>query len=118
MLNAQLLLRPSTESGQLASAVGSSAPDSADKPCTLPSTKGYEGEARGNLTHGSALKTRCECPDAATSPMESWYAAEERKAMRHAPNACPGDYELRQYRRGDATLWLCSCCCMPSDIDV
>ncbi len=51
---------------------------------------------------------------------ESWYESEEQKARVHEPNQCPGDYDVKKYRRGVMELWLCSACCFTEDkvIDV
>ncbi len=63
---------------------------------------------------------RCECDvNAMNNPNPvSWYEPEERKAMKHKPNECPGDYQLKQYNRDGKILTLCSCCVLTNDVDV
>lgn len=59
------------------------------------------------------MAVRCECgDDSRNNPnSEFWYEEEERKAMRHAPNKCPGDVRLAVYKMPDGTeKVLCSCC--------
>lgn len=56
---------------------------------------------------------RCECDkNSMDNPNpKSNYEPKEYKAMRHLPGKCPGDYELRRYRRPDGTIKVfCSCC--------
>jgi hypothetical protein len=38
--------------------------------------------------------------------------------MYHKAGQCPGDFELKLYRRDGQLLWLCSCCCYTSDAEV
>lgn len=67
------------------------------------------------------MAKHCECPEEAVPSMVAsmmGYEPEEEKARNHAPNECPGDYEVKQYRRGDDLLWLCSCCCLPKDVAI
>lgn len=60
---------------------------------------------------------RCECPFNSVGLMpEDMYAPEELNARVHKAHKCPGTNDLALYRRGDRTLWLCSCCCMPGDV--
>lgn len=62
---------------------------------------------------------RCQCPERGTGAVPaSEYKPEELKARVHEPNACPGDYKLARYRRGDRVLTLCSACDVPGDVDV
>lgn len=66
------------------------------------------------------VKTKCECPENTTNNPnpKSWYDEEEYKAMYHKPNKCKGDYGLRQYRRGNKLITLCSACNLAGDIPV
>ena len=63
---------------------------------------------------------RCECDQDSRGNMNpgTMYGPEERKAMRHAPGECPGDYGVKLYQRGDRQLWLCSCCNLGRDIEI
>ena len=61
---------------------------------------------------------KCECPEEASyNPIASMigYLPEEEAGKVHKPNKCKGTYELRQYKREDKILRLCSCCCMGGD---
>ncbi len=67
------------------------------------------------------MSQKCECDEDARQNMnpQSLYKPEEYKAIRHAPNECPGDFGLQLYKRPDgSTKWLCSCCNLTGDIPV
>ena len=65
-------------------------------------------------------RPKCQCPH--RGERIQWavemfgYLPEEEKAIEHAPNECPGDYQVRLYRRGVQKLWLCSACTSPGDV--
>jgi hypothetical protein len=63
---------------------------------------------------------RCECPENTEGGLvPQWmYVPEEYKAMNHATNACPGDYDVKRYERDGKFLWLCSCCFFSDDEEV
>ena len=43
---------------------------------------------------------KCQCP----------------KAIKHEPNECPDDYEVKLYRHGVQELWLCRYCTSFGDV--
>ena len=61
---------------------------------------------------------KCECPDSVQGGLlgDDWYLPEEYKARSHETNQCPGDYDLRRFRRGGTVRILCSCCHLPGDV--
>jgi len=63
---------------------------------------------------------RCECPERANvmPNMIDWYSKEEKLGMNHEPNKCLCINRLKQYKRRDKILWLCSCCHLPGDEEV
>jgi hypothetical protein len=71
-------------------------------------------------TSPSVIAIKCECPENSMSGAapEDWYEAEELKARLHEANECPGDVRVRPYDRDGHRVWLCSCCCMSSDVPV
>lgn len=63
----------------------------------------------------------CECPTYGTDAAlvrAFGIEPEEEKALDHPEGACPGDYDLTLYRRGDKELWLCSMCCLFGDVRI
>ena len=64
------------------------------------------------------MTNKCQCTaDSRDNPNPAYmYEREERKARRHAPGECPGDYGMARYCRADGSIaWLCSCCNLSSD---
>lgn len=61
---------------------------------------------------------RCECPYEGTGMPEWMYSKEELPGRVHEANRCPCTAGLKQYKRDGKLIWLCSCCNMPSDIEV
>jgi hypothetical protein len=64
---------------------------------------------------------KCECPDKgvlnpAIASMYDPYA--ELPFVEHAPGKCRCTNDLKLYRRGEKTLWLCSCCITTKDYEV
>ena len=49
--------------------------------------------------------------------MIDWYSKEEKLGMNHEPNKCLCINRLKQYKRRDKILWLCSCCHLSGDED-
>lgn len=68
------------------------------------------------------IKQHCECPDEGSlAPgMASWYDSEtELPFVKHEPGKCLCTNRLKQYRRGNKVLTLCSCCNLNSlDVEI
>lgn len=65
--------------------------------------------------------TKCQCPveGILREGMASFYNHAELPFVAHEPNQCKCTNELKLYRRKDGSeLYLCSCCCLGSDIPV
>jgi hypothetical protein len=62
----------------------------------------------------------CECPDNATGEgaPEWMYEPQELKARHHLAGKCPGDYNIKPYRRNGHVIYLCSCCDLPGDEEI
>lgn len=60
----------------------------------------------------------CQCPEKSEVPpeREHLYSEEEKIGMNHEPNKCKGTNEIKQYKRGDKEIYLCSCCNLSSDV--
>ena len=99
----------------------------------FPSQSGQPWEAllQGNAAIAAAEKgggvemtltqPKCQCPTKSTNDYLATmigYARQELKARGHEPNACPGDYQVQLYQRGDQQLWLCSACWLPGDTPI
>lgn len=68
----------------------------------------------------SQNRPACQCPDEGVQdPRVGWYdPTTEWPFVRHEPGACKCTNDIALYRRGGEMIWLCSCCCLPSDEQV
>lgn len=82
-----------------------------------PLAEQYRHMRNSTTANDQVEMPRCECPeDARENPNPvGAYKPEERKAMRHAPNECPGDYRMQQVERHGKALWVCSACDLRGD---
>lgn len=65
------------------------------------------------------MMRRCECPDVRVRTLlDQSLDVDETRAATHAAGYCPGTKDLRQYRRGEEVLWLCSMCITFGDTEL
>ena len=83
-------------------------------------TKDCDSPQRHMENKTQKSKPKCECPDASyvSKVRQGLYLAKERKGMNHKPHKCKGTFDLKQYKRDDKILWLCSCCTRIGDREV
>ena len=75
-------------------------------------------QAQPAATEKTIEAPRCECPDDVVGPPiipELYDSVTELPFVVHRVGECQCTHRLRRYRRGDKTLWLCSCCHLLGD---
>lgn len=65
----------------------------------------------------NTLQCQCDQEGLLNRAMAHWYDPEtELPFVDHQPGGCRCTNELKQYRREDQVLWLCSCCHLSGDV--
>lgn len=64
------------------------------------------------------MKCQCEHEGLLGAPAHMYDPIKELPFVNHAPGECKCTNDLRQYRRNENSVFLCSICCMLGDEEI